>query len=83
MGELTFPADWREQLLDACGDQIVTAVGLCYMMGWDISGALAEIIRSNNSKFVDGKAIKNEHGKIIKGGNYTPPNLKPFLNNGA
>ena len=82
-GELTFPADWREQLLDACGDQIVTAVGLCYMMGWDISGALAEIIRSNNSKFVDGKAIKNEHGKIIKGGNYTPPNLKPFLNNGA
>lgn len=80
--ELTFPADWKEQLLDACGDQIVTAVGFCYMMGWDIRGALAEIIRSNNSKFVDGKAIKNEHGKIMKGENYTPPNLKAFLNDG-
>ena len=80
--ELTFPVDWKEQLLDACGDQIVTAVGFCYMMGWDIRGALAEIIRSNNSKFVDGKAIKNEHGKIMKGENYTPPNLKAFLNDG-
>ena len=78
--ELTFPVDWVEQLLDACGDQIVTAVGFCYMMGWDIRGALAEIIRSNNSKFVDGKAIKNENGKIMKGENYTPPNLKEFLN---
>ena len=78
--ELAFPVDWKEQLLDACGDQIVTAVGFCYMMGWDIRGALAEIIRSNNSKFVDGKAIKNENGKIMKGENYTPPNLKEFLN---
>ena len=82
-GELTFPADWKEQLLDACGDQIVTAVGFCYMMGWDIRGALAEIIRSNNSKFVDGKPIKNKHGKIMKGENYTTPNLKAFLNDGA
>lgn len=80
---LTFPEDWKLQALDACGDQIVTAVGFCYMMGWDIRGALAEIIRSNNSKFVDGKAIKNEHGKIMKGENYTPPNLKAFLNDGA
>lgn len=77
--DVSLPDGWEEQLLDACGDQIVTAVGFCYMMGWDIRGALAEIIRSNNSKFVAGKPVLNENGKIVKPDTYSPPNLKPFL----
>ena len=44
----------RIAVLDAICDQIVTAVGVAYMMGMDIEGALAEVNRSNWSKFKGG-----------------------------
>lgn len=77
--DVSLPEGWKEQLLDAMCDQIVTVVGVSYMLGMDIEGALAEVIRSNNSKFVDGKPMCNEYGKIVKPDTYSPPNLKPFL----
>lgn len=69
----------RVELLDSLCDQIVTAIGVAYMMGFDINGALQEVDRSNWSKFVDGKPVINEHGKIIKGENYFKPNLVNYL----
>ena len=66
-------------LLDAICDQIVTAVGVGYTMGFDVDGALKEVIRSNNSKMVDGKFIFDENGKIAKPDTFSEPNLKPFL----
>lgn len=69
----------RDGLLDAVCDQVVTSVGVAHMYGMDIVGALDEVNRSNNSKFVDGKPIFNEHGKWAKGPSYTPPNLDPFV----
>ena len=69
----------RHELLDALADQIVTAVGVAHMFGMDIVGALNEVNRSNFSKFVDGKPIFNEHGKIMKGSNYTKPDLAKFV----
>ena len=52
-------ADARVELLDALCDQIVTAVGVAYMMGMDIEGALAEVNRSNWSKFKGGVPVLN------------------------
>ena len=73
-------ADARVELLDALCDQIVTAVGVAYMMGMDIEGALAEVNRSNWSKFKDGFVpVFNEHGKIVKGAEYTPPELSDYI----
>lgn len=69
----------RKEMLDALCDQIVTAVGVAHMFGFDIAGALAEVNRSNWSKFVDGKPIFNEQGKIAKPESYSPPELAPFL----
>ncbi len=69
----------RKALLDSLADQIVTAVGVAHMFGLDIVGALNEVNRSNYSKFVDGKAVFNELGKITKGPNYSKPNLEPFI----
>jgi predicted HAD superfamily Cof-like phosphohydrolase len=69
----------RATLLDALCDTIVTAVGTAHTYGFDIVGALQEISRSNNSKFVAGKPVFNQQGKIAKGEFYTPPNLTPFL----
>ena len=72
-------ADERVELLDALCDQIVTAVGVAYMMGMDIEGALAEVNRSNWSKFEGGVPVFNEHGKIAKGVEYTPPELSDYI----
>ena len=67
------------ELLDALCDQIVTATGVAYMMGFDIEGALKEVVRSNNSKMVDGKFTFDDNGKIMKPDSYSEPDLKPFI----
>ena len=67
------------ELLDALCDQIVTATGVAYMMGFDIEGALREVIRSNNSKMVDGKFIFDDNGKIQKPSTFSEPDLTPFI----
>ena len=69
----------RVKLLDALCDQVVTAVGVAYMMGMDIEGALAEVNRSNWSKFEGGVPVFNEQGKIAKGAEYTPPELSDYI----
>lgn len=69
----------KVELLDSLVDQIVTAVGVCHMMGFDIMSALAEVNRSNYSKFENGQPVFNESGKITKGNHYTPPNLTGMI----
>lgn len=69
----------RLELLDALCDQIVTAVGVAHMMGFDIDGALNEVNRSNWSKFENDKPVFNEQGKIAKGVHYSPPDLSSFV----
>lgn len=68
--------------LDSLCDQIVTATGVAYMMGFDIEGALKEVIRSNNSKMVNGKFEFDDNGKIMKPDSYSEPDLKPFVKQG-
>ena len=74
----------RTALLDALCDQIVTAIGVGQLMGFDMAGALSEVNRSNYSKFENGQPVFTEQGKIAKGKDYTPPELGQFLgvNNG-
>lgn len=67
------------EMLDALADQIVTATGVAYMMGFDIEGALREVIRSNNSKMVDGKFTFDDNGKIAKPDSFSEPDLTPFI----
>ena len=78
-GYIGVSAGERVELLDALCDQVVTAVGVAYMMGMDIEGALAEVNRSNWSKFEGGVPVFNEHGKIAKGVEYTPPELSDYI----
>lgn len=77
--ELTVVVRDQDGFLDAICDQLVTATGCAHMYGHDVAGALDEVNRSNFSKFVDGKPVFNEHGKISKGPDYSKPNLKPFV----
>jgi hypothetical protein len=45
------------------------------MFDMDIVGALREVNRSNYSKFVNGRAVFDENGKIKKGADYSKPDL--------
>lgn len=74
------PENWEIDLLDSLCDQIVTAIGVGYMMGFDMDGALQEVNLSNWSKFDEnGNPIFNENGKIVKGENYFKPDLAKFV----
>ncbi len=67
--------------LDACMDLIWVTLGFCYMKGYDVDGAWAEVARSNLCKIdsVTGKVIKNAAGKVMKPANWFPPVLAPFV----
>lgn len=71
----------RADLLDAFCDQIVTAVGTAQYMGFDIIGALNEVIASNDSKRMpDGSFPLDENGKITKESpNFFKPDLSKFI----
>ena len=49
------------------------------MFGLGIEGALAEVNRSNWSKFVDGAPVFDANGKIAKPATYSKPNLEQFV----
>lgn len=78
-GKVTLSAQQRLELLDGLCDVIVTAVGVAHMFDMDIIGAMSEVNRSNFSKFVDGKPVFNEQGKIAKPVTFSQPNLEQFV----
>jgi len=67
--------------LDGCMDMIWVILGYCYMKGFDVEGAWAEVARSNLAKIdsVTGKVNKRKDGKVLKPEGWTPPDLKPFV----
>ena len=69
------------ELLDAFCDQIVTSVGTAKYMGFDIVGALNEVIASNDSKRMpDGSFPLDKNGKITKESpNFFKPDLSKFI----
>lgn len=69
----------RLAILDSLADQIVTATGVGTFLGMNVPGALAEVNRSNYSKFEDGEPVFNENKKVMKGKDYTPPDLTHYI----
>lgn len=67
--------------LDACMDLIWVTLGFCYMKGYKVDEAWAEVARSNLAKIdaTTGKVIKRADGKVLKPEGWTPPNLTPFI----
>ncbi len=61
--------------------ELADLVYVCFQFAasqdWDLDEAMRRVHRSNMSKLgEDGKPIYREDGKILKGPNYQPPNLK-------
>ena len=58
---------------DSVLDQRVTGTGLLKMMGVDVAECVARVDVANFTKFVDGKPLYKEGGKITKGPNFWNP----------
>jgi predicted HAD superfamily Cof-like phosphohydrolase len=63
--------------------ELADLVFVCYQYavarGWNLDIALKRVFESNMSKFVDGKPLRREDGKILKGPNYQPPFLDDLV----
>lgn len=69
------PVDKRK-IAKELADVLYVVYGTADAFGIDIDRVFEEVHRSNMSKLVDGKPLKREDGKVLKGPNYTPPNLE-------
>ena len=72
------------EVADALGDMLYILCGTIIEHGLQdkIEEVFAEIQRSNMSKLgADGKPIYREDGKVMKGPNYSPPDLAGVLSN--
>ena len=65
----------REECLKELADVCYVAFQFAAAAGWDLDTALDRVHQSNMSKLVDGKPLKREDGKVLKGPNYKPPTL--------
>ena len=69
-----------KEIADALTDILYVTYGAGYAYGVDLDKCFKEVQRSNMSKLgKDGKPIFNEKGKVMKGPNYSEPNLKQFV----
>ena len=69
-----------KEVADALTDILYVTYGAGCAYGIDLDKCFKEVQRANMSKLgEDGKPIYNEKGKVMKGPNYTEPNLKQFV----
>lgn len=85
-------AEELEELWDACNEKDIVGVadaltdilyvtyGAGHAFGINLDDCFAEVQRSNMSKLgEDGKPIYRDDGKVLKGPNYSEPDLKSVL----
>ena len=69
-----------KEIADALTDILYVTYGAGYAYGINLDKCFKEVQRANMSKLgKDGKPIFNEKGKVMKGPNYSEPNLKQFV----
>lgn len=70
----------RTEIFDAIIDIIYVCAQQGQLHGYPIDAGLREVQRSNMSKLgEDGKPILREDGKVLKGPNFSEPNLAAIL----
>ena len=69
----------REECLKELADLVYVCYQFAACAGWELDEALDRVHESNMSKLVDGKPLKREDGKVLKGPNYKPPYLEDLI----
>jgi predicted HAD superfamily Cof-like phosphohydrolase len=68
------------EIADALTDILYVTYGAGHAFGIDLDKCFTEVQRSNMSKLgEDGKPIYRDDGKVMKGPNYSEPDLKSVL----
>ena len=70
-----------EEELKELADLVYVCFQYAENMEWDLEEAMNRVHKSNMSKLgLDGTPIRRRDGKVLKGPNYEPPNLKDLIN---
>jgi predicted HAD superfamily Cof-like phosphohydrolase len=72
----------RGQVAKEIADVLYVTYGMADAFGIDIDKVFSEVHKSNMSKLVDGKPLRREDGKVLKGPSYKPPDLSFVLGKG-
>ena len=72
---IRYPKD-KIKIAKELADLLYVVYGTAVSFGIPIDEVFDEVHRSNMSKLVDGKPVKREDGKVLKGPNYKPPQLE-------
>lgn len=67
------------EVVDALADMVYVIYGTAVVLGIDLDAALAEVHRSNMSKLQDGKPLLRADGKVLKGTDFTRPDIPAVL----
>ncbi len=68
-----------KEALKELADLVYVCFQYAVTAGWELDEALDRVHKSNLSKLVDGKPLKNKEGKVLKGPNYKPPYLEDLI----
>lgn len=70
----------KANLLKELCDLVYVCVGTAVAFGMDFDGGFRAVHESNMSKLgLDGRPIRNDIGKVLKGENYLPPDMESFV----
>lgn len=69
----------RVHLLKELSDLVFVCYQFAASRGWDLDTAMLRVFESNMSKLVDGKPLRRDDGKVLKGPNYQPPVLDDLI----
>lgn len=78
--EYALDEETEEAQLKELSDLVYVCFQYAAARGWELDEALDRVFLSNMSKLVDGKPLRREDGKVLKGPNYKPPYLTDLLN---
>lgn len=69
----------RAHMLKELADVQYVVSGFAVTFGLPLEAAFDRVHTSNMSKLVDGKPLKRDDGKVLKGPNYQPPTLDDLV----
>ena len=77
--EIELDGGSKENQLKELADLVFVCYQYAAARGWNLDMAMNRVFESNMSKLVDGKPLRREDGKVLKGPNYQPPVLDDLL----
>lgn len=77
--EIELDGGSKENQLKELADLVFVCYQYAAARGWNLDVAMRRVLESNMSKLVDGKPLRREDGKVLKGPNYQPPVLDDLL----